>query len=327
MIINYYAEKNGLSFRTNPLKLNKWLCDWIGYDGGGNLTDLRPVALYAMRNGVDIRYETTTGRNDSLLNQLLCEGYPQILRVKANGHSVVATGASYVEDMPSWRVNDPSYYKGLQYYFDYQKIKVLLPSYVPLPEAIDPSLHSSVKRRDISLSAIVASLHASAEFIVTDPSGKKTGTDPNTGQNLEQIPSSVYYSSFIRDESGHSTPESKVIEIQGPSNGVYEFQINGTPYPGPKIRYANVRSFQKPDGSTGTSFVMRIFGPSPEDIQSITATGPSGSFNLNPSNTSREFGLYYVYSQGSIVADGDYTFFCCGYPGSHSIRNPQLHLQ
>ena len=295
MIINHHGGA------TDPNKLNDWLKKNGGYNASHHIIwkKIEEYAREAEKLNISIK---TLKKDDSLLNQLLCEGHPQILKVNDGGHFVVAAGRvpnfqqglPYIRTPHGWWVNDPGYNKRKESYDDYKEMVVILPG-------------------SISLRAIVASLSAPAELLVTNPQEGTTGFDPNAVQQLEQMQSDsassgVYYSSFIRDEDGHAIPESKIIEIQDPSNGVYEFQITGTPYPSPKISYANVRSFLKPDGSTGTSFVMRIFGPSPEDVQSITATGSSGTFHLNPSNTSREFGLYYVYSQERIVTDGDYTF-------------------
>lgn len=82
-------------------------------------------------------------------------------------------------------------------------------------------------------------------------------------------------------------------------------------YPAPIFQSAMVYSSQNADGSINTVFFSRISGPSPEDVASFTATGPSGTFNLTSGNSFRELGLYYahVYSEGSGVIDpGAYTF-------------------
>ncbi len=79
-------------------------------------------------------------------------------------------------------------------------------------------------------------------------------------------------------------------------------------FPSPVIEHARVFSYQNAGGFTGTVFVMNINGPSPEDVASITATGPSGPFDLSPGLTSRRDGLYYNYTHDSIVDNGTYTF-------------------
>ena len=82
-------------------------------------------------------------------------------------------------------------------------------------------------------------------------------------------------------------------------------------YPAPKIQGAMVYSSQNADGSINTFFYSRISGPSPEDVVSFTATGPSGTFNLTSRSSFRTLGLYYAagYSEGTgVVASGTYTF-------------------
>jgi len=80
-------------------------------------------------------------------------------------------------------------------------------------------------------------------------------------------------------------------------------------YPGPQFQEALVFSSHNADGSITTTFFSRISGPSPEDVASFTATGPSGTFNLNSGGRSlREQGLYYAYSEGGTINPGTYTF-------------------
>ena len=82
-------------------------------------------------------------------------------------------------------------------------------------------------------------------------------------------------------------------------------------YPAPKIQGAMVYSTQNADGSINTWFYSRISGPSPEDVVSFTATGPSGTFDLTPRSSFRTLGLYYSagYAEGTgVVASGTYTF-------------------
>jgi len=79
-------------------------------------------------------------------------------------------------------------------------------------------------------------------------------------------------------------------------------------YPVPQFQEAAVFSSHNADGTTTTGFFAIISGPSPEDVASFSATGPSGAFNLNPALSIRENGLFYWYSHGSTVINGTYTF-------------------
>jgi len=74
-------------------------------------------------------------------------------------------------------------------------------------------------------------------------------------------------------------------------------------YEAPAFKWSGVYA----EGS-GTVFWAFISGPSPEDVASITVTGPSGTFDLEPSLSFRGLGLMYYYREASILKDGSYTF-------------------
>jgi hypothetical protein len=71
----------------------------------------------------------------------------------------------------------------------------------------------------------------SAEILVTDPTGKSTGYDPNTGQLVTEIPDSTY-----EVEGGISDPENQDIHtptfhslfIPNPIDGTYQVTVIGT---------------------------------------------------------------------------------------------------
>ena len=93
---------------------------------------------------------------------------------------------------------------------------------------------------------------------------------------------------------------------------LFSFALNeGHAYPAPKFKQVLLCSSEDATGSIYTVFYAIISGPSPEDVASFTATGPSGTFDLTSSKSWKELGLYYVhgYSQGTgIVDNGTYTF-------------------
>jgi hypothetical protein len=79
-------------------------------------------------------------------------------------------------------------------------------------------------------------------------------------------------------------------------------------FPAPKFKEAVVFSWHTAGGSVKTLFISLISGPSPEDVASFTVTGPSGTFNLVPSRSYRQYGLQYVHEEDSVVTNGAYTF-------------------
>ena len=80
-------------------------------------------------------------------------------------------------------------------------------------------------------------------------------------------------------------------------------------YPGPSFRSAGLFSSHNADESITTTFYAFIDGPSPEDVASFTATGPSGTFNLSLNQTPFiQLGNIYTTGSASVVDDGTYTF-------------------
>ncbi len=57
-----------------------------------------------------------------------------------------------------------------------------------------------------------------------------------------------------------------------------------------------------------TFFWAFINGPSPEDVASLTVSGPSGTFDLTPYLSFRQRGLLYFRGEDAILEDGEYIF-------------------
>jgi hypothetical protein len=79
-------------------------------------------------------------------------------------------------------------------------------------------------------------------------------------------------------------------------------------FPAPKLKEAVVFSWHTAGGSVKTLFISLMSGPSPEDVASFTVTGPSGTFDLVPNRSYRQYGLQYVHEENSVVTNGAYTF-------------------
>jgi hypothetical protein len=68
-------------------------------------------------------------------------------------------------------------------------------------------------------------------FLVTDPEGRRTGIDPATGNQLNEIPEASYLpDEFIADpeNSAIRTPASCIFELIGPVDGTYAVQLAST---------------------------------------------------------------------------------------------------
>ena len=78
-------------------------------------------------------------------------------------------------------------------------------------------------------------------------------------------------------------------------------------YPAPQFQNAMVFASNAADGSISTVFFAIISGPSPVDVTSFTATGPSGTYNLTSSRSFQQYGLYYVHGENAVLNNGSYT--------------------
>lgn len=78
------------------------------------------------------------------------------------------------------------------------------------------------------LSVISISLDPPLEFIVTDPQGRRTGHDLNSGQSHSDIPNSAYYGEYIEDPDGEGGVGTKDLEIRSPADGEYRLSVTGS---------------------------------------------------------------------------------------------------
>jgi hypothetical protein len=68
-----------------------------------------------------------------------------------------------------------------------------------------------------------------AEFLITDPEGRKSGLDVFEGNVVQGIPSTVYDKERIDDlETGEPGAESVILESYAPINGLYKMIVVGT---------------------------------------------------------------------------------------------------
>ncbi len=78
-------------------------------------------------------------------------------------------------------------------------------------------------------------------------------------------------------------------------------------YPAPQFQDAKVFSFHAADDSITTIFFAIISGPSPVDVASFMATGPSGPYNLTSRQSFQQYGLYYAHVEPGVLNNGSYT--------------------
>ena len=82
---------------------------------------------------------------------------------------------------------------------------------------------------DIRIHPAEGKLLPSAELLLIDLQGRKTGHDPRTRKTYAEIPRSAYEEESISDAvTGARGPVTKIIDIRNPMNGAYTLQVIGT---------------------------------------------------------------------------------------------------
>jgi len=224
MLINYYASRQGSTFRTTPPMLNDWLTGQSdGYSPAlsGNLNPWA-VARYARNVGnLQMYYLGRVDHADDFaVDNFLCNNDPPILKVLApsgEAHFVVATGQTTVfttlTGHNTFLINDPGYPRTTLADYNFQYLGVRKFSAQSTPPH-----------------GLVITGHSPIELLLTDPAGNKTGFDPTTGQVLHGIPASSYGAESLGDDvlSGPPTPDIKLLEVPTPASGTYSLLVEGT---------------------------------------------------------------------------------------------------
>ena len=279
MTINYFAEQQGVAHRTDPITLNNWMAHNItnnnsGYYSGVPLDDnnlvnwvspthvhwatVKNITLveYARAHGIDMALEYSGVRDDVILDSAMCNYSPAILGVNSNGHYVAASGKTTVRDIPTWRLHDPL---------------ASLPTNL-LDEYENEYGSLVVYSGSTPKSAISLALYSPAEILITDPEDRRTGIDPRTGTEYEEIPSSSYMHELLHADDGTlGVLELKILSIIEPISGEYSIEIIGT-------------------GSGAIGFEITTLDPDGEGSQMITSDtiipGEVIEYQMNYSPTS-----------------------------------------
>lgn len=245
MIVNYFAQSQGKSFRTNPVALNQWLQEHKGYASGEPLPSKdnpeyvntafvipTQVAKYARDNGIQLAWERTeriktkdniplespvqfVARTRTLLDTSMCALNPVILEVSGpyGTHFVAGTGKAQSGGIETWRIHDPerTSTSTLQEVYENKYKQIVMFS------------------SDAPKSALLLAIHSPVEVVITDPLGRRTGFDPRTNSSYAEIPTSSYGIEFLAaaDESG-GLLEQTVLDLLTPVDGQYTIQTIGT---------------------------------------------------------------------------------------------------
>ena len=153
-------------------------------------------------------------------------------------------------------------------------------------------------------------------------------TDVNGNYTIANLPPQTYY---LRTHAACTTPQryqrewyrsgggtlicdqaEGVSVASGQNTWGIDFSLDPSdiPYPGPSFRAAGVYSSRIAGGAADSQFYAFINGPSLEDIVSVKAIGPSGTYNLSLVQLPFiEMGNFYYHTvSGSVVSEDTYTF-------------------
>lgn len=211
MVLGYH------NITVDPPTLNTWLINNKGYDLNGNIY-WEAVARYA---------RTTTGRKDALtylgpkgdLENSICANGPTIVSVKNNGHWVVAIGRD--QNRTTYLINDPD--GGIE--------STLAARYDN--KFINVRRYSGPEFSITDVNGLVCRFHSPGELLITDALGRRTGTDPLTGQSFNEIPGSSYELISLDDLTDPANPVpsddvTKDLELVRPPDGEYTLRVTGT---------------------------------------------------------------------------------------------------
>jgi Leucine-rich repeat (LRR) protein len=209
--------------------------------------------------------------NPDFLAGLLCMGdkgntVPVVLMVPGGGkrtgplgHCVVATGVAFNSEDGSqtFYINDPGH-------SECTTLEACYDTWIIRGFVTDPPG---------DMSALYLALSGEAELLVTDQTGKRTGFDATSGQDLLEIFQSSYFRDFlINDETGkQDTGTTRSLDIFQPLEGKYDITVKGLE---PAMYSLTMVPFYE-DGS-----------PQPMlSVEGIAGTGSISSFQIqfNPS--------------------------------------------
>ncbi|MBI5401698.1 PxKF domain-containing protein [Candidatus Wolfebacteria bacterium] len=231
MVLRYYDDGSITNLRGDitPLTLNDWLnIQPKGYSFGGSVNWL-DVARYS--NNL-VKYDIPKAgdyfNNYAILNEYLDKNQPVIAK-EASGRGGINREHFIVIDnklATTYGVKDPAWYNTKK-----------------LNEATDTAnkvrgyengfdgLRLFYLSNGLLVSTLSLNLASPAEFLVTDPLGRKYGKDPSINIEYTEIPDASYFTESIDDPTGELLPsdhENKTLYIENPLDGQYDIKVIGT---------------------------------------------------------------------------------------------------
>ena len=219
MALNYPAGS------INPRSLNNLL---ITNDAGFNGVNLLFDVATRLASGNARKFHAfESGSTNDNIEEALCQGLPAIVRVDVppGHHYVVVTG----KVGGKYLINDPAFGKTTldQYPNPVARGYVTTPNQSPAPGR--QVITSAALSTTATNSSLVVAADTNVELLVVDPAGKRTGFDPTTGNTIQEIASSVYFSdSLINAQTGEPPNETgHQLQIDSPISGTYQVIVTG----------------------------------------------------------------------------------------------------
>ena len=344
---------NGID--TNPDRLNQFMILHGGYDGDGNLSSI-PTIVSSI-SGKSLQWVApgskqwlAVGSSTQQLKQLLCNGFPAIVRVlfknksgKSSPHFVLVTGMNadkFVIADPLCDSNLPKNksickitdQRTLDAYDNSFQIRGYVKSTNSNTSAAAGNAQIYSLNDSADKSALNISVEGNAELLLIDPAGRRTGFDPVTASDVEEIPNSGYFRDSLSDpDTGTlTTPTQHSLIVSQPLAGVYKLIVTGqeSGISNVSISSLAVDGSVQPNASivsvnqTGTTAIYQIsFASTPVNTVQLTSSAfsvgegsgraditvtrsgdasISASVNYATSNGTAKEGVDYVAAQGVL---------------------------
>jgi hypothetical protein len=234
MSLNYILERdyntNGLNY--TPKTLHDILLNG-GLDSNGALTRtaINSVRYQTARGDTPFEWVNNTQPNTSAgLSNALANGYPVHVRVLKNPdngryeHEVLVTG----KEGTRFKIIDPGHpYNNLHFYLDEYGSNFQIRGYVKSKYATNfGGLTQSVSVNSSESASLSVSSDENMHLMLIDPLGRRTGFDPATQQEVNEIPNSLYENvlnldPFTLDPMNSARPV-RSISVTNPLRGIYQ---------------------------------------------------------------------------------------------------------
>lgn len=228
----FEAFRNALA--TLPTELNDYLTDHDGYTEGGAIFPDKVVA-YANSRSAATKVSFVSGRGErgdvigGIARDAVCKAGPSPLKVQhrrvpnggLHGHFATAWGRPDAEN--TFLLKDPN--GGLNNQLDspsiphdYGNVHLGTRSLKPAPTTF------------VFPGGLTIALGSPAELLLTDSSGRRTGLNPATGAEFEEIPGSSYMVDTIDppDEPDGKGIDTKMLMVSPLPDGAYTLAVQGT---------------------------------------------------------------------------------------------------